>query len=101
MGGHKFTILKIMGMTRHLQMIVSGKVENTGFRLYALWGAKEFHINGEVRQKQGNVLIEAEGDDIALNLFVEWCRRGPEGSVVEMLRTEEKKIIGYKDFMIL
>jgi acylphosphatase len=101
LGGHKFTILKSKDMTRHLQMTVSGKVENTGFRLFALWGAKEFNISGEVRQKDGNVLIEAEGEEIAIHEFIEWCRKGPEGSVVEKIYSVEKIIVGYKDFMIL
>jgi len=87
-------------MIRHLQITISGKVENTGFRLYALWGAKEYHINGEVKLKDGNILIEAEGDDRSLYLFTEWCRLGPGESIVEQLTTIEKKIIDYKDFMI-
>lgn len=87
-------------MIRHLQMTVSGKVENTGFRLYALWGANEFHINGEVSQKDGEILIEAEGEDQSLKDFIEWCRKGPTGSVVEQIKTIELRTIGYKDFTI-
>lgn len=87
-------------MVRHLQMTITGKVENTGFRLYALWGAHKFHINGEVSQKDGEILIEAEGEDQPLNDFTEWCRKGPIGSVVEQIKTIELRTIGYKDFTI-
>jgi acylphosphatase len=48
-------------MIRHLQFIIKGKVENTGFRLYALWGASECNIKGEAWQHEGKIIVEAEG----------------------------------------
>lgn len=88
-------------MIRHLQIIVSGKVEQTGFRLYALWGASEYQINGEVREYPGQIIIEAEGENPALHGFIEWCRKGPQDSRVQSVSTTEKPLYGYTDFRIL
>ncbi|MBE0661106.1 MAG: acylphosphatase [Bacteroidales bacterium] len=88
-------------MIRHLQIIISGKVEQIGFRLYALWGASEYQIKGKVTEHPGQIVIEAEGDEPALQGFIEWCRKGPQGSKVQMLSTAEKPLYGYTDFRIL
>ena len=88
-------------MIRHLQINISGKVEHTGFRLYALWGASEYNINGQVKEHLGQIIIEAEGNDPALQEFIEWCRKGPQGSKVQNVISSEKKIAGYTDFKIL
>ena len=88
-------------MIRHLHIIIAGNVEHTGFRLYALWGASEFQINGEVKEHPGQIIIEAEGEEPALQGFIEWCRKGPQGSKVQMLSTAEKPLYGYTDFRIL
>lgn len=88
-------------MIRHLQINISGKVEHTGFRLYALWGASEYNINGQVKEHPGQIIIEAEGNDPALQEFIEWCRKGPQGSKVQTLNTAEKPLYGYTEFRIL
>lgn len=88
-------------MIRHVQVIISGKVENTGFRLYALRGASEMNIKGQVKQKSGMVLIEAEGEESHLEKFITWCKNGPVGCVVGSTEIIEKKVIGYQDFNIL
>lgn len=88
-------------MVRHLQMIISGKVENTGFRIYALRGANLFHLTGEVSQQPDRVIIDAEGEEAYLADFEQWCRKGPEGSEISALTKLEKELVGYEDFRIL
>lgn len=88
-------------MVRHLQMIITGKVENTGFRFYALRGANLFHLTGEVSQQPDKIIIEAEGEDVRLADFEAWCRKGPEGSEISALTRHEKEVVGYEDFRIL
>jgi acylphosphatase len=84
-----------------MQIIVTGKVENTGFRLYSMRGASEFQIRGDVRQDNNRIIIEAEGEEINLNHFVEWCRKGPHSSQVHTISSTEKELAGYTDFKIL
>lgn len=88
-------------MIRHLQFVIKGKVENTGFRLYALWGASECSIKGEARQFKDKIMIEAEGRQSDLNKFTEWCKKGPAGSTIETFEINERPVYQYEDFKIL
>ena len=86
---------------KHIQLIISGKVENTGFRFYALRGASMFGIHGCVMLKNGQAILEAEGEEAQVADFMDWCRTGPEGAAIESLVTHEKSVFGYDDFKIL
>lgn len=86
---------------KHLQMIISGKVENTGFRFYALRGASLFGVCGSVMIKNGHAIVEAEGEEEKLREYGEWCRKGPDDSSIDSLICNEKEVIGYEDFKIL
>jgi acylphosphatase len=88
-------------MIRHLQIIISGKLENTGFRLYALWGASQMEIKGSVEQQPDQIIIEAEGEESDVEQFVQWCKKGPESSKIDSFETIEKNIKSYQDFKIL
>jgi len=86
---------------QHIQMTISGKVENTGFRFYALRGASIFGIRGSVLIKNGQAIVEAEGEDEKLKDFEEWCRTGSESSSIASVVCNNREIIGYEDFKIL
>lgn len=86
---------------KHIQFIISGKVENTGFRFYALRGASMLGICGCVLIKNGQAIVEAEGEEEKLLEYGEWCRKGPDDSSIESLIYNEKEVIGYEDFKIL
>lgn len=88
-------------MKRHHQLIITGKVKNTGFRFYALRGANRFRISGEVSQQNESIIIEAEGEENTLMEFDEWCRKGPEGSQIDTFNISEMELSGYEDFIIL
>ncbi len=88
-------------MLVHKQIIIRGRVENMGFRLHAMRGASVFNIQGEVRQRAGEIIIEAEGEDDDLAGYIEWFSKGVYRSMVQSLDTNEKTIYGYSDFKIL
>lgn len=88
-------------MEKHFQYIITGKVENTGFRFHAFMGASKLKINGEVKEEPGKVIIEAEGEETALTNYTQWCRRGPSASIIETFHVCERNIVGYKEFRIL
>ncbi len=88
-------------MVKHLQIIITGKVDNTGFRLFSFRGASVLNINGEVRQCKGKICIEAEGEESRLISFTEWCKKGTPESSIETFIIKEKKVIGYNGFSIL
>jgi acylphosphatase len=86
---------------KHWQIIVSGKVVNTGFRLYAMWGASSNNIRGEVKYSADQVIIDAEGEENDLINYTEWCRKGPVYCEIDSVDTSEKPLSGYYDFKIL
>lgn len=86
---------------KHINISISGKVENTGFRFHVFRGACINEIRGFVMIKNNTVIIEAEGEDDKLTLFGDWVTQGPDGSMVDSMISCEKEVIGYEDFNIL
>jgi len=65
-------------MKKHVNIRVTGRVQNVGFRLAAQKAASERHVSGFVRNEpDGSVYIEAEGDDDDVDNFIKWCHHGP------------------------
>jgi acylphosphatase len=59
-------------------------------------------VKGKVKnEKDGSVLIEAEADQITLDMFLEWCHKGPEKSYVEQVIVEEGELQGYTNFVVI
>ena len=87
---------------KHLNILVRGRVQGVGFRWSAMRAARSFNINGFVRNEpDGSVYIEAEADPFDLNLFLDWCRRGPGLARVDEIVQTESGLRGFDDFRIL
>lgn len=88
-------------MTRY-QIIVHGRVQGVGFRYFARTSALSLGIKGFVQnQRDGTVLIVAEGSDSALKLFCEILRQGNAYSQVHHIQIEEMEATDiYHDFKI-
>lgn len=85
----------------HYTINVSGEVQGVGFRWNAAREARNNGISGFVRnQPDGSVYIEAEGSEIGLNNFVEWCRKGPRSGFVKSVKIEKTEVLNFKDFRI-
>jgi len=85
---------------RRLNIRVFGRVQGVFFRTSAKERADAFGIKGFVRNDPDDtVYIEAEGEEENLQKFLAWCKKGPEGAVVEKTETAEgelKKFLGFK-----
>jgi acylphosphatase len=69
---------------QHLNINVSGKVQGVFFRVSAKTEAEKLGITGFARNEpDGSVYIEAEGEEKALEKYVNWCKKGPEFAEVE------------------
>jgi acylphosphatase len=80
---------------------VSGHVQGVGFRWNAAREARNLDIKGFIRNlSDGSVYIEAEGSSMALNTFVEWCKKGPGFSTVESVNVVTLPLVNYIDFSI-
>ena len=90
-------------MIKHFSIIVSGKVQGVGFRLSTLKQASIFGIKGFVKNNycDGSVIIEAEGEEVNLEDFILWCRKGPSMARVENVKIKESSIKRFTDFEIL
>ena len=83
------------------KIIVRGRVQGVGFRWSAANEAIDMGITGIVKNRvDGSVYIEAEGTREILDLFVEWCRKGPRMSRVDSVETEISSSTGYEEFRI-
>ena len=88
-------------MKKSCRITVSGKVQNVGFRYYTARTAQEFKVDGYVRNEpDGTVYIEAEGESDALDIFTEWCRRGPQWARVDRFDIQEQPLMNYKGFRV-
>ncbi len=69
---------------KHVNIRVSGKVQGVFFRASTKEQADQLGVKGFARNEpNGDVYIEAEGEEDKLNLFLEWCARGPSKARVE------------------
>ena len=82
--------------------LVSGKVQNVGFRWYAREKAVDLGLTGWVRNlPDGRVELWFQGEIGAVEAMEEWCRRGsPTASVMKAEITDEPVLDYEKVFEI-
>lgn len=88
-------------MKRHFSIFVSGKVQGVYYRAYTLEKAKELGLKGFVQNlPDGRVYIEVEGEEEALEEFIQWCWEGSPLSEVTSVEFIEGPLKNYTDFKI-
>lgn len=81
---------------------IRGRVQGVGFRWNAAKKAREYGLNGCVKNlSDGGVYIEAEGSRPMLDDFVEWCKTGPPFSEVDSVEVSSSPPAGYTEFVII
>lgn len=86
---------------KHLNVRVSGRVQGVFFRASTKEQADSIGIKGFVRNEtNGDVYIEAEGNEDALKKFVNWCRQGPSRARVDNLDIKEGELLGFVNFEV-
>jgi len=89
-------------MIRHLDIIVKGKVQGVGYRFITKAVADQLGVKGFVRNEpNGDVFIAAEGDKVSLDMFLEWCKDGPEHALVNLVESHEGELKNYRNFEIV
>ena len=87
---------------KHMNITVKGRVQGVGFRYSVLRAAKTYNIVGFVRnQVDGSVYIEAEAEEINLELFLGWCSKGPGIARVDEIIQIESGVRGFEDFRVV
>lgn len=87
---------------KHLDISITGKVQGVGFRQTTKLVANQMMIRGFVRnESDGTVFIEAEGEELFLEEFINWCHEGPDRARVEQVAVSEGLVKNYQNFEIL
>lgn len=87
---------------KHINIKVIGKVQGVFFRASTKAVADQMGVKGKVKnEKDGSVLIEAEASNVILDMFVEWCHKGPEKAIVEEVAVEEGELQHYTNFVVI
>lgn len=88
-------------MIKHFNITVTGKVQGVFFRAHTETEAKKLGLRGFVRnESNGNVYIEAEGEEEQLKKLLKWCRSGPVKAIVQEVKYTESELKNYSDFRI-
>jgi len=88
---------------KRVRVIVEGKVQGVFFRQSTKEIANSLGLSGFVRNLlNGNVEVEAEGDDLDVEKLIEWLKKGPPLAKVTKLNLENLPLINEKSgFKIL
>jgi len=85
---------------RALRLIIRGRVQGVGYRVWARGEARRLALDGWTRNRRdGSVEILAVGNDPALERLVEVCWRGPAGAAVTLVErtvTEDDGSVGFE-----
>lgn len=84
---------------RSMRLVVTGRVQGVGYRIWAERTALALGIRGWVRNRRdGSVELLATGAEDALAGFVAACREGPRAAVVADIAIEQAKDDGSAGF---
>jgi acylphosphatase len=87
---------------KHLDITVKGKVQGVLYRASTKAVDDQLGLRGFVRNElNGDVFIEAEGEPVMLEMFLDWCREGPQGAEVIIVETNEGELKNYRNFEVL
>lgn len=87
-------------MKKNHIIYVTGQLGGTLFRQEARQQAEKLGLMGIARiQSNGELRIEVEGEEDALDAFQKWCETGPEGTTVEGVRAQDGPLQAYDRFM--
>ena len=87
---------------KHIDIKVTGKVQGVSFRAVTKMVADQMSVRGMIRnESDGSVFIEAEGDEVSLEVFLEWCHDGPDRAVVENVTVNPGTVKNYQNFEII
>lgn len=86
---------------KHFSIRVSGKVQGVFFRATTKEQADLLGVKGFVRNEaNGDVYIEAEGNDNQLQEFLKWCEHGSSRARVDNLQIEEGLLKNFVRFEV-
>ena len=75
---------------RSVRLVISGKVQNVGYRAFVKRNAEILKVKGHVRNlPTGEVEIVCSGQEEAVKEMIKRCKVGPERASVEKVEIEK------------
>lgn len=88
-------------MTRSYSIIVKGRVQGVSFRFATHAKALKLQLTGWVKNlPNGDIQIEAEGNETSINSLIDWCYVGPPLAKVEEVIADETTVKNHRNFEI-
>ena len=76
--------------TLSYRIIITGRVQQVGFRFYTQQKALDLGISGSVQNlPDGSVMVVAYGPEKAMLEFISWLHRGPSRAMVTNVDLQE------------
>lgn len=89
-------------MTKHINIKITGKVQGVAFRVITKMVADQMGVRGMIRNEaDDSVYCEAEGNDVQLEIFLEWCNEGPDRAKVENVEVTPAEVKNYRNFEVI
>ncbi len=91
-----------MKKIKRVTITIQGTVQGVGFRYTTKDMAKELGLFGFIcNEKKGTVYVDVEGAQNKIEVFLAWCRNGPEWSEVQDVKYEwQDELKNYTEFKI-
>jgi acylphosphatase len=84
---------------RTVRLVVTGRVQGVGYRIWAERTAAALGIRGWVRNRvDGSVELRATGEDAAIGALIEACRQGPRAAIVSDVAVSDAEDDGSEGF---
>lgn len=78
-----------------MHLYIEGRVQGVGYRASAQYKAQDLNLTGWVRNlRDGRVEVVAEGEQENIAQFIQWCRKGPPGSIVRKVDIQQEEYTG-------
>ena len=87
---------------KHLDIVIKGKVQGVFYRASTKAVADQLGIRGNIaNESNGDVIIAAEGTPALLDMFLDWCKEGPEDAEVSSVESNEGELKNYRNFEVV
>lgn len=78
-------------MQKQIFLTIMGRVQGVFFRVETQKEALRLQLKGYVKNNpDGSVTVLAQGEEDKLQQLIEWCKKGPDGALVNDVQIQDK-----------
>jgi acylphosphatase len=82
-------------MNKRVHIIISGIVQNVGFRFHTRIKARNLGLKGWVRNlDSGEVEAIFEGEEDKVKEIIDWCKKGSDSALVKEVKVDFEEYTG-------